>query len=313
VSDIQRPIHGQAVSLLGVEIDQHTIPMLIVYEIYGQVWRDSSAFGPHFGGGWINKDMDQTHSFHTPYDSLDRMVINPGWHNGMDHNQGGMMSDSLFCQILEIYPQNLPQYENNHFFAGYEIGIFNPDGHNNMWEGDHSGSSMVFSSNVDFMMHYNDTQMHGFNVDEEMIKVQYWDNQSRNWMNIPNAVIDPDANSVSFSTSEVGTMFALSLETGVTSVENLSPSLSDGFELKQNYPNPFNPVTTISFDLNEAGYVTLTIYNVLGQKLMAMVDENLTTGTYDVSFNARNFPSGIYFYELNVNNQRSIKKLTIMK
>jgi hypothetical protein len=182
-----------------------------------------------------------------------------------------------------------------------------------MWEGDHSGSSMVFSSNVDFMMHYNDMQMHGFKVDEEMIKVQYWDNQSGNWMNIPNALIDPDANSVSFSTSEVGTLFALSSETGVTSLENLSPSLSDGFELKQNYPNPFNPVTTISFDLNEAGYVTLTIYNVLGQKLMAMVDENLTTGTYDVSFNARNFPSGIYFYELNVNNQRSIKKLTIMK
>lgn len=210
VSDAQRPTHGQYVSILGADIDQHTIPMLIVYEIDGQVWRDSSSIGSHFGGGWIEKDMDHSRSFHTPFDTLDRMTINSGWYNGMGHEQGGMMSDSLFCQILEIYPQNLPQHENNHFFAGYEIGIFNPDGHNNMWEGDHESGRMRFSSNADFMMHYNEIQLHGFNPDEEMIKAQFWDNQSGNWISIPDAVIDPITNTISFSISDVGTLLALS-------------------------------------------------------------------------------------------------------
>jgi hypothetical protein len=313
VSDAQRPIHGQSVSILGAEMDQHTIPMLIVYEIDGQVWCDSSSFGFHFGGGWIDRDMDHSRSFHTPYDTLDWMTINPGWHNGMGHNQGGMMSDSLFCQILEIFPENLPHHEENHFFAGYEIGIFNPDGHNNMWEGDHESGRMSFSSNADFMMHYNEIQFNGFNINEDMIKVHYWDNQSGNWINIPDAIIDPVANTVSFSTSDVGTLFALSSDAGVTSIEEKSTALTDRFDLKQNYPNPFNPVTTIAFDLNKTGYVILSVYNVLGQKVMVLVDEVLEAGSYNVKFDARNFPSGTYFYELSVNNQKGIKKLTILK
>jgi hypothetical protein len=313
LSGIQQPIHGQSVLLLGAEIEQHTIPMLIVYEIDGQVWRDSSSFGSHFGGGWIDKEMDHSHSFHTPYDTLDRMEINPGWHNGMGRNQGGMMSDSLFCQILEIFPQNLPQHEENHFFAGYEIGIFNPDGHNNMREGDHQSGRMSFSSHVDFMMHYNEIQMQGFDVDEEMIKVHYWDNQSGNWISIPDAIIDPVANIVYFSTSDVSNFFALSSDVGATSIQEISTALPDRFDLKQNFPNPFNPLTTLAFDLTETGYVMLSIYNVLGQKVKVLVDEELAAGSYNVKFEAKNLPSGTYFYELRVNDQNRLKKMTIMK
>jgi hypothetical protein len=310
-SDIQRPSHGQIVSILGAEIDQHTIPMLIVFEIDGQVWRDSSAFGSHFGGGWIDKDMDQGRSFHTPYDSLDQMIINPGWHNGM--GQGNMMSDSLFCQILEIFPENLPQHEDDHFFAGYEVGMFNPDGHNNMWEGDHMGNRMGFSSNADFIMHYNDIQLHGFNMNEKMIKVHYWDKESGNWVQIPEAQLDPETNSVTFSTSEIGTFFALSSEASVTSIEGSALTLPNEFELRQNYPNPFNPVTTIPFALKKASHVTLSIYNILGQKVITLIDQRVAAGSHEINFNAKKYPSGTYFYELSVNNRRSIKKLTLMK
>jgi hypothetical protein len=311
VSEIQRPTHGQSVSILGGEVDQHTIPMLIVYEINEQVWRDSSAFGSHFGGGWIDKDIDQSRRFHTPYDSLDQMIVNPGWHNGM--GQGNMMSDSLFCQILEIYPENLPQHEDNHFFAGYEVGMFNPDGHNNMWEGDHMGNRMSFSSDADFMMHYNDIQLHGYNMNEEMIKVHFWDKSSGTWIQIPDAELDQVTNTVSFSISEIGTFFALSSDAVTTAIVEKNTGHPDRFELKQNYPNPFNPVTSIAFDLNSTGYVTLTVYNVLGQKIKVLVDEEMTAGNYRVKFDGEAFPSGTYFYELNVNNRRSIKKLTIMK
>ena len=312
VSGIIRPLQGQVVSITGGAIDQHTIPMLIVYEIDGQVWRDSSAFGPHFGGGWIDKDMNQNRGFHTPYDTLDRMIINPGWHDGMTHH-GGMMSDSLFCQLLEIFPQNLPQHNDHNFFSAYEIGLFSPDGHNNMREGEHGRGEMEFASDLNFMLHYNDIQLMGFQMDENTIEVMGWDDQANTWSLIPTAEIDLVNNVVTFSSTNVGTFIALSGQPEITAIDDKRLSTPARFVLEQNYPNPFNPVTTITFDLNEVGYVTLSVYNVLGQKVITLVDENLTAGSYNVKFDARNFPSGTYFYELNVNNQRSIKKLTLMK
>jgi len=71
------------------------------------------------------------------------------------------------------------------------------------------------------------------------------------------------------------------------------------YALHQNYPNPFNPSTTIIFDLPEQAIVTLKIYNVLGQEVAKLLDhESMDAGTQDVSFNANNLPSGVYFYHI---------------
>ncbi|MBI3189370.1 MAG: T9SS type A sorting domain-containing protein, partial [Ignavibacteriales bacterium] len=71
------------------------------------------------------------------------------------------------------------------------------------------------------------------------------------------------------------------------------------FELEQNYPNPFNPTTNIIFSLPEPSFVTLKIYNVLGQEVKMVYDrEMLEEGTNDVEFTAGFLPSGVYFYKL---------------
>ena len=75
--------------------------------------------------------------------------------------------------------------------------------------------------------------------------------------------------------------------------------LPAAFRLYQNYPNPFNPTTSISFDLPKNAFVTLKIYNVLGQGLFTLIDrQSMQAGKQDVKFNANNLPSGIYFYDL---------------
>ena len=70
------------------------------------------------------------------------------------------------------------------------------------------------------------------------------------------------------------------------------------FKLSQNYPNPFNPSTTIEFSLPRPGYVTLKVFNILGEAIAALVNGELNVGTYTTQWNASGVASGIYSYRL---------------
>jgi hypothetical protein len=73
------------------------------------------------------------------------------------------------------------------------------------------------------------------------------------------------------------------------------------FALKQNYPNPFNPVTVIRYQLSADSRVTLKVYNILGQEITTLLDhQDVEAGNQEVSFNANELASGVYFYRLNV-------------
>lgn len=84
--------------------------------------------------------------------------------------------------------------------------------------------------------------------------------------------------------------------------------------LEQNYPNPFNPVTSIRFTVEEASFVTLSVYNVIGDKVASLFKDNAEPGqVYDVQFDGSGLASGIYFYRLNTNMDVKIKKMILMK
>jgi hypothetical protein len=70
------------------------------------------------------------------------------------------------------------------------------------------------------------------------------------------------------------------------------------FNLEQNYPNPFNPSTSIQYAIGSRQFVTLKLYNVLGQEIETLVNEEKTTGIYEVKFTAKDLTSGVYFYKL---------------
>lgn len=85
------------------------------------------------------------------------------------------------------------------------------------------------------------------------------------------------------------------------------------FELSQNYPNPFNPVTNISFSIPEDSFVTLKIYNMLGNEVATILNKDMESGEHLVKFNASSLSSGIYFYMLKADNNVATKKLVLLK
>ncbi|MEJ2196696.1 MAG: T9SS type A sorting domain-containing protein [Ignavibacteriaceae bacterium] len=90
-------------------------------------------------------------------------------------------------------------------------------------------------------------------------------------------------------------------------------SIPDYFSLKQNYPNPFNPSTIISWQLFTDSKINIKVFNVLGNEIATIVNEELPAGNYEVKFDASNLPSGIYFYKLTANQFSETKKMTLIK
>jgi photosystem II stability/assembly factor-like uncharacterized protein len=86
-----------------------------------------------------------------------------------------------------------------------------------------------------------------------------------------------------------------------------------GVVLSQNYPNPFNPSTNIKFDIPKSSNVKINIYNALGKEVTTLVNEKLSTGSYEVNWNASNYPSGVYFYKLITDEFSNTKKMVLLK
>ena len=85
------------------------------------------------------------------------------------------------------------------------------------------------------------------------------------------------------------------------------------FILGQNYPNPFNPETTINFSLPKDEFVTLKIYNSLGEEIAVIINSFKNAGSYEIKFDGNELSNGVYFYELKAGSFSSIKKMILLK
>ncbi|MEJ2055262.1 MAG: T9SS type A sorting domain-containing protein, partial [Calditrichaceae bacterium] len=89
------------------------------------------------------------------------------------------------------------------------------------------------------------------------------------------------------------------------------------FQLLQNYPNPFNPSTSIQYSVgtinNKLTHVELSIYNILGEKIVTLVSGNQPAGAYSVKWNAGKFPSGVYFYRLQAGDFVQTRRMLLIK
>lgn len=104
-------------------------------------------------------------------------------------------------------------------------------------------------------------------------------------------------------------------ELETSSVNPIKTDIS--FILYQNYPNPFNPLTTIKFLINSIQFVTLKVYDMLGNEIAMLVDKEMPAGTYEIEFNplsgTKYLASGFYLYQLRVGNYVQTKKMILMK
>ena len=101
---------------------------------------------------------------------------------------------------------------------------------------------------------------------------------------------------------------------GLTAVEeNDVTALPGQFGLAQNYPNPFNPVTKISYTVRKGEQVKLIVFDILGKEVTTLVNGYKNPGTYNVTFNARDLTSGVYYYQLQTKTGTVTKKMVLMK
>jgi len=89
--------------------------------------------------------------------------------------------------------------------------------------------------------------------------------------------------------------------------------LPEAFLLGQNYPNPFNPKTVINYQIPKTGMITLKVFDVLGNEMATLVDEEKTAGNYNIEFDASKLTSGIYFYKLTAEDFSSVRKMILIK
>jgi hypothetical protein len=98
-----------------------------------------------------------------------------------------------------------------------------------------------------------------------------------------------------------------------TGVDDNDPVLPASFELAQNYPNPFNPTTTIGFSVATRRHVSLDVFNVLGQEVATLVNEERAPGHYAVTWDGSTMATGVYFYRLRAGEYTATRKMVLVK
>ncbi|HEY3250614.1 MAG TPA: T9SS type A sorting domain-containing protein [Ignavibacteria bacterium] len=106
----------------------------------------------------------------------------------------------------------------------------------------------------------------------------------------------------------------------IIAVENISTEIPREFRLFQNFPNPFNPTTKIKFDIPPLSFnkglqplVQIKVYDILGSEAATLVNEQLKPGTYEIEWDASNYPSGVYYYKLVADDFTETKRMVLIK
>jgi photosystem II stability/assembly factor-like uncharacterized protein len=101
--------------------------------------------------------------------------------------------------------------------------------------------------------------------------------------------------------------------TGSIGIQNISTEIPSSYSLFQNYPNPFNPTTNIRYQITNSKLVILKIFDILGKEVETLVNEKQSPGTYEVDWNASQYPSGVYFYKLQSGDFVDTKRMILVK
>jgi hypothetical protein len=145
-------------------------------------------------------------------------------------------------------------------------------------------------------------------------------NNGGSWSDVTNGLTNYNVGALAIN----GTyLFASTLYDGVwrrplsqmiTSVREIAENeMPREYKLGQNFPNPFNPTTTIKYRIQELSFVTLKVYDVLGNEITSLVNEEKYVGSYEAKFDATVLPSGVYFYRIQAGSFVETKKMLLLK
>jgi len=305
-SGAERPQMDEQIDIKGGLVHEHTPPLLVVFEINGQVWRDSTG-APPWSGGWVHRNAADTTFIFCPTDSSDWVGYPPQSMHGM------MFPDSIYCQFEEMPVDSMPGQPDSSMFEGYYTEILGSHGRH-MRGG---GMMMGFSRDISFRFHYDEAELHRRGLSEASIQMRYLDS-NLNWQTAPISGLDTDANIISLSTTTVQTFYALQASATTSVDTNNNASVPERFTLLQNYPNPFNPQTTVRYTLPKDQFVRLTIYNILGGEVKVLFSGKQVRGEHSVTWNGtnesgRSVASGIYLIQMESSDAFTVRKMMLLR
>ena len=268
---------------------------------------------------FLNSDIPDTNIFSICVNSND--IVFAGYSNGFIYksdDNGDNWTESL--PGVQDYTVELLKSAGNYVFAilhnwnyphqDSSLGLYSYD------NGDNWNSLKVdgLSSHVNSINYY-DNNILVVGTDTNGVFISY--DFGQNWISasiglsdnfIKDIVMNPDG-ILLCGTENEGIFIANINPTNVDDINNTSMM----FSLQQNYPNPFNPLTTIKYSIPSDKFVKLLIFNPIGEQITSLVNEYKTSGTYEVSLNAKDLPSGIYFYQLRTEGLVQTKKMILLK
>ncbi len=162
-----------------------------------------------------------------------------------------------------------------------------------------------------------------YNSNRDVVTIRYSSQGNEDWVASYNGPANGDDAGVSLQLDNLNNLYVLGTSQGdyivikysqLVGIQTLNNGVPREYKLFQNFPNPFNPVTTIKFSIPKKSFVQLKVYDVLGRVREALVDKELNSAEYEVTLDATNYSSGVYFYKLIANgNVMDTKKLILLK
>jgi len=144
-------------------------------------------------------------------------------------------------------------------------------------------------------------------------------NNGDNWSEVNNGLTALSINSLAicgsylYAGGDASGVWRRPLSEMITGIEDEINSLPENISLEQNFPNPFNPSTSIQYAISSRQFVSLKVYDVLGNEVLTLLNEYKPAGKYQTEFNAASLPSGIYFYQLKSGSFIETKKMVLLK
>lgn len=146
-----------------------------------------------------------------------------------------------------------------------------------------------------------------------------WDAANSSWLNL-SVGLSADQYALAIMGSDLYTggfsrIWKYSCRVNTTSIgeEKTNDELPQKFQLSQNFPNPFNPTSTIRYNIASAGFVKISVYDILGREVRVLVNEEKNPGHYEILFDARELSSGVYFYTIRTRDYTQSKKMILLK
>jgi len=280
------------------DIDNDQVPELIVGDLSGNLYvhRKSGTSYPvitnllsefNFGSWSVPRliDFDYDNDF-------DLIVANEDGNLAYLENSGN--ADSVSWQIIPEFFGTLNGEMN---CVPYPIDF------------DKDGDFDLFLGNIWSELNYYRNENNSFILDNSVV------NGITTSQNTTPALADLD-NDGDFDliVGNYGGTFDYYKNTSTVDIKLNSNSIPTDFELLQNYPNPFNPSTIISYNIPTANYVKIIVYNSLGQIINTLVSEYKQAGSYNLTFDASNLTSGVYYYRIETSNNFSdVKKMLLVR